>query len=197
MEHHSTKPSSSMANMANLARLARLAGFLAVLFLAFWLLLPYLPKSFFWPIFAALAAVWFAYEHKINKTDKGRVRKALTIGLLVVLANLFVNYVFGFVLGAYIIEPRYSLLFILGNPVELLIASFLGSAAWFLYVPKKFDKVYSFFDVLTLAFFGMVAERMLIDNSLLTYVTVDSLNAFLTYAALWAVVHFVYYKLLK
>lgn len=173
-----------------------LAAFLLLLFVAFWFILPRVPNSVFWPVFALAAVVWFCFEYRNNEGDKKRIIKALKIGLILVAANLLVNYYFGFVKGAYIIGQN-SLFFILGNPIELLAASFLGGAAWFLRVPKKFDKIYSALDVLTLAFFGMLAEVMLIGNDLLTYITVDSLNAFLTYALIWTILHFVYYKILK
>jgi len=177
--------------------LLQLAAFLAFLFVAFWLVLPHVSISIFWPVFALTAIVWFCFEYRRNKRDKKRISKALKIGLILVAANLLINYYFGFVQGAYVIGANYSLFFILGNPIELLIGSMLGGAAWFLRIPKKFDKIYSAFDVLTLAFFGMLAEVMLIGNGLLAYVTVDSLNAFLTYALVWVVLHFIYYKVLK
>jgi len=175
----------------------KLAIFLIILFTIFWLVLPLIPKIIFWPTFALLAFTWFCYEYNKSKHDKKRVAKALKIGLLLVAANLLINYYFGFLQGAYIIEVNYSLFFVLGNPIELLVGSLLGGAAWFLRIPKKFNKIYSAVDVLTLAFFGMIAEVMLIGNGLLTYIAVDSLNAFLTYALVWAILHFAYYKVLK
>lgn len=177
--------------------LLQLASLLAVLLIVYWLALPTAPKSLFWPSFAIVSAVWFVYQYIRNKKDAKRINKALKIGLILVAANLFVNYYFSFLQGAYIIEPQYSILFVLGNPIELLIGSFLGGTGWFLLVPKKFDRVYSAVDVTMLAFFGMITEIMLIANGLLVYLTVDSMNAFLTYAGLWIVLHFVYYKVLK
>lgn len=177
--------------------LLKLASLLAVLLVVYWLALPAAPKSLFWPSFAIASAAWFIYQYSKNRRDVNRINKALKIGLILVAANLFVNYYFGFLQGAYIIEPQYSILFVLGNPIELLIGSFLGGAGWFLLVPKKFDRIYSAVDVALLAFFGMATEIMLIANGLLIYLTVDSLNAFLTYAGLWIVLHFVYYKVLK
>jgi energy-coupling factor transporter transmembrane protein EcfT len=177
--------------------LLKLALLLAVLLLSYWLLLPIVPKTIFWPSFALISIAWFAYQYNNNKRNGKRINKALKIGLIIVAANLFVNYYFGFLQGAYTIEPKYTLLFVLGNPIELLTGSFFGGAGWFLLVPKKFDRIYSAADVALLALFGMAAEIMLIGNGLLFYLTVDSLNAFLTYAGLWIILHFVYYKVLK
>jgi len=177
--------------------LLRLAALLSLLLVSFWFFLPSLSKSLFWPVFAIIATAWFGLQYGKGRRDKESLKKALKIGILLVAASVLVNYVFGYLIGAYIIEPSYSLFFVLGNPVELLVASLLGGTGWFLYVPKRFDKIYSILDILMLGFFGMMTEIMLIANGLLTYVTVDSLNAFLTYAMLWAVLHLVYYKLLK
>lgn len=174
-----------------------LAAMLTVLLIAYWLALPIVPKSLFWPSFAFASVAWFVYQCRRNKKDVKRINKALKIGLILVSANLFVNYYFGFLQGAYIIEPQYSTLFVLGNPIELLIGSLFGGAGWFMLVPKKFDRIYSAADVALLAFFGMVTEVMLIANGLLVYLTVDSLNALLTYAGLWIMLHLVYYKVLK
>jgi len=123
--------------------------------------------------------------------------RSLKVGIVLVAANLFVNYYFGFVQGAYIIGSNYSLFFVLGNPVELLIGAFFGGAGWFMYAPKKLDKIYSATDILLLGSFGMATEIMLLQNGLLTYLTVDSLNAFLTYSGLWLMLHLIYYKVLE
>jgi len=188
---------SNSISFANLPNLAKIASLLAVLFAAFWLLFPFISPTLFWPIFALLAIAWFVYECDRNKKNMKRIYKALKIGLLLVFANLIINYYFGFAQRAYIIEASYSLFFVLGNPIELLTGSFFGGAAWFLRLPKKFNKIYSAADVVLLASLGTLTEIMLIENNLLAYVSVDSLNAFLTYALVWTILHFVYYKVLK
>jgi hypothetical protein len=183
--------------IVNFIPLAKLSLLLATLFVAYWFVMPLLPGIVFWPSFAIISLAWFAFQYNRNRKDTRRISKALKIGLILVAANLFVNYYFGFLQGAYIIEPQYSILFILGNPIELLVGSFFGGAGWFMMLPKKFDKFYSAADVLLLALFGAATEIMLISNGLLTYLTVDSFNAFLTYTGLWAILHLVYYKVLK
>jgi len=180
----------------NLESLAYIVILLGLLLTGYWLLLPNVPGIVFWPSFAIITFLWFIYQFRRNRKDAKRLRKAFEIGIVLVFANIFVNYFFGAVQGGYIIEPSYSIFYVLGNPIELLLGSFFGGAGWFLYVPRKLDKIYSLCDILLLGFFGMMTEIVLIQNGILTYLTVDSANAFFTYSGLWLLLHFVYYKVL-
>lgn len=163
---------------------------------ALWFILPYLPPSSFWYILLVPAIVWFAAELKINWKDKSRIVNAIIIGMLLVIFNLVINYR-GLIRGIYTISSEYSLFFISGNPMELLLISLFGGVAWFLHLPKKFDFWYSMLDVILLSLFGGIAELFLITQyNLMTYISVAFPDPFFTYALVWSILHFVYYKML-
>jgi len=161
-----------------------------------WFILPSLPPIYFWYILLIPAIVWFAAELKLNWKDKRRIVKAITIGILLVIFNLIINYR-GLERGIYTISSEYSSFFISGNPIELLLLSLFGGAAWFLHLPKKFDLMYSVADVIVLSSFGSVAELFLLTQyNLMTYISVAFPDPFFTYALVWSILHFVYYKML-
>ena len=162
-----------------------------------WLFLPSLPPASFWFLLLVPAVVWFTIEIKINWKDKSRISKSVIIGILLVVFNLLINYN-GVLQDIYIISSQYSLFFILANPIELLLISFFGGTAWFLHLPKKFNLLRSVIDVAMLASFGTVAELFILtQNDLMTYISVASIDPFFTYALVWSILHFVYYKILK
>jgi len=162
----------------------------------FSLILPSLPPSSFWFLILVPAVVWFVAELKINREDKRRIIKAITIGMLLVIFNLIINYT-GAIRGIYTISSQYSLFFILGNPVELLLISLFGGAAWFLHLPKKFDLFYSTADIIMLSSFGTMTELfILIPNNLMTYISVIFPDPFFTYALVWSILHLIYYKVI-
>jgi len=161
-----------------------------------WLVLPYLPPASFWYILLVPAIVWFATELKVNWKDKSRIVNAIIIGILLVIFNLIINYR-GLVKGIYNISSEYSLFFISGNPIELLLISLFGGIAWFLHLPKKFNLLYSIADIAMLSLFGGIAELFLLTQyGLMTYIIVAFPDPFFTYALVWSILHFVYYKML-
>lgn len=182
--------------MKELRKLAYLFLALSVLFAVFWNLLQFVDKSFFWKILVFFSFGWFLYEMEIHWKDRKIVRKSLIIGLLLFIATFLFDYT-GLINSGYVINNSYSILTIGADPIELWLIVFFGGVAWFLNLPKKFSLKYSIFDILLLAFFGTITEIMLNKYGLMTYLTVDSLNAFVTYAMVWSLLHFVNYKVFK
>jgi hypothetical protein len=162
-----------------------------------WKILPHLPPSSFWLILLGAAFLWFMVELRFNWTDKERIKRALIIGILLVVFNLVINYS-GLIRGLYVISSRHSLFYILANPAELLLLSLFGGTAWFLHLPKKFNLLYSVSDVVMLSSFGTITELLILTKSgLMRYMKVAFPDPFLTYAIVWSIAHLIFYKVLK
>ena len=182
--------------MKDLRKLAYLFLSLSLLLAAFFYLFRDLDRIFFWKIILVLSLGWFIYEVEINWKDKKKINRALMIGMILFIATFFFDYS-GLSNRGYTINGKYSIFVVGADPVELLMVAFFGGSAWFLHVPKKFSMWYSVSDILLLAFFGAITEIMLNIYGIMTYLTVDSLNAFFTYALVWSVLHFLNYKVFK
>jgi hypothetical protein len=182
--------------MSELRNLAYLFLFLSLLFAVFWRFLPSTDKSVFWQTILVLTVGWFLYEAENNWKDKKIIKKSLIIGMVLFIATFFFDYT-GMIRQGYTINKDYSILAVGADPIELLLVVFFGGSAWFMYLPKKFSFVYSIADILMLAFFGTITEIMLNSYGMMSYLSVDSLNAFFTYALVWAMLHFLNYKVFK
>lgn len=181
---------------SQIIKLLIIFSFFAILF---WLILPMLPPSSFWFMLLIPAIVWFYIELKNNWKDRGRhrIKKALVVGIVLVVFNLVINYN-GSVMDIYTISSQYSLLLIYGSPIELLLLSFFGATAWFLHLHKKPNLLRSIIDVIILSSLGTIAELFILSpNNLMTYINVVWPDPFLTYAIVWSSLHFVYYKVLE
>jgi hypothetical protein len=182
--------------MKEFRKLAYLFLVLSILFAVFWNLLQFIDKSFFWKILVLFSFGWFLYEMEIHWKDRKIVRKSLIIGFLLFIATFLFDYT-GLVNRGYVINSSYSILSIGADPIELWLLVFFGGTAWFLNLPKKFSFAYSVADILLLAFFGTITEIMLNRYEIMTYLTVDSLNAFFTYVLVWTILHIFNYKVFK
>ena len=182
--------------MRDLKEFAYKFFFLSLIFGVLWYLLGSIDKSLFWEILSVLSLGWFIFEVERNLKDKKRIKKSLMIGMLLFIGTFFLDYS-GLLNQGYTINRDYSLFVIGADPIELLLIVFFGGSAWFMYLPKKFSLEHSIADILLLAFFGTIAEIMLNKYGIMTYLSVDSLNAFLTYAFVWSVLHFLNYKVFK
>ena len=182
--------------MKEFRKLAYLFFSLSLLFAILWHSLRFIDKSVFWQIILFLSVGWFLYEAEKNWKDRKVVKKSFIIGMILFIATFFFDYT-GLINQGYTINKNFSILSIGADPIELWLIAFFGGSAWFMNLPKKFSFKYSIADILLLAFFGTVTEIMLNMYEIMTYLTVDSLNAFFTYALVWAVLHFLNYKVFK
>lgn len=182
--------------MKDIRKLAYLFFFLSLLFGIMWYTLGSIDKSIFWQILSILSFGWFVFEAERNWKDKKRIKKSLMIGLLLFIGTFFLDYS-GLLNQGYTINRDYSLFAVGADPVELLLIVFFGGSAWFMYLPRKFSLEYSVADILLLAFFGTITEIMLNKFGIMTYLSVDSLNAFVTYGLVWAALHLLNYKVFK
>jgi len=154
-----------------------------------------LPFFTFWSILLFSVVGWFLIELKTNWNDRTGIKKALLIGLFLMIFD-FAYENFGFYLGLW--RSFYSLFFVLHVPVEMLGVTFLGGTAWGLFLPKKFSKMYSAFDILLFSTVGACGEFLLLKANIMTYLGGwTSLYAFFSYMATWTILHILRYKILK
>jgi len=182
--------------MEDFRKLAYMFLFLSILFAVFWSIFKFIDASFFWKILVIVAFCWFYYEVRRTWKDKSRIKKSAMIGMVLLLATVFFDNS-GLTNLGYVINPDYSIFVVGADPIELLLIAFFGGTAWFMRLPKKFSLKYSVADILLLAFFGTITEIMLNKYGIMTYLTVDSINAFFTYSLVWSVLHLLNYKVFK
>lgn len=181
--------------MKYLFSIFKLIIFFIILGVFFWYSLPLLPNFSFWSILFFLALVWFLIEIKINWKDKKEIKKALMMGLFLMIFDfIFENS--GFYLGLW--KSSYSLFFVLSVPIEIMGVTLFGGTAWALYLPRKFNKIYTISDILVFSIFGALGEFILIRNGIMTYLGGwTSLYAFFSYMLTWIILHTLRYKVLK
>lgn len=181
--------------MKYLTNILKLVIFFTVLGVFFWYSLPLLPNFSFWSILLLLAIIWFLIELKINWKRKKEIKKALIIGLfLMVFDFIFENS--GFYLGLW--QSSYSLFFVLTVPIEIMGVTLLGGTAWALHLPRKFNRMYSVLDILVFSIFGTLGEFILLNNGVMTYLDGwTSVYAFFSYMLTWIILHTLKYKVLK
>jgi hypothetical protein len=73
----------------------------------------------------------------------------------------------------------------------------LGGAAWTLYLPKKFNILYSLGDILLFSTYGMVGEYILSSHGIMQYRGGWIPNAFFGYMATWIILHILAYRIVK
>jgi len=149
-----------------------------------------------WPILAALAVAFFALEVKlqVGRLDLrlNMLRVALSLGALLLLLTLAAQ-ISGEALGLW--HARGSYLSIGPVPAELALAALFGGAGWALYLPRKRNVVFSAFDTALFALFGTLGEYVLVFNGLLTFGSGwGYAQAFLSYVAVWAILHYARYR---
>jgi len=174
---------------------------LAVIFITLAIVLPiispFLPPFSFWLILLTLATAWFLIEVKLNWKNKTRIKKALAIGLFLMIFD-FVFENLG-VLDTFLGQWRsfHSLFFVLAVPVEIIFITLLGGAAWALYLPRKFNIFYSLGDTLLFSTYGMVGEYILNSHGIMQYRSGWIPNEFIGYMITWIILHILAYKIVK
>lgn len=150
-----------------------------------------------WLLLSACGLFVFAVEVLLNWRSgfEQRIFKALALGLLLAVFDFAVE-TFGAILGFWTTQGSF---FPLGAvPLEVSFVCVFAGAAWALYLPRKFDARHSLFDVLTIAFFGVLFEGLLIKNGLMHYGHGwIPLCAFVSYCAVVAGLTFVKYRWLN
>ena len=178
-------------DFGNSKKVMKLIVLFSALFAFFWIASPNLTPDGFWTILLVMAVGWLAYELWSNKPGLKSLAFPFLVGISLLVMDLIINYV-GLLWNLYTITP--TSFTILADPLQLPLIALVGGMAYALHLPKRFDFVYTSTDVLLIGFFGTITERMLNINGIMDYISVNWVNAFLTYAFVWLVLHMVYYS---
>jgi len=167
---------------------------LFVLFLTIYLIFyTFQPRGFIWLILVECTILWFLIEFYQNRNDSKALKKALIIGLSLMLIGFIVENL-GKVLGLWSISD--SVFFIFYIPLEAILICFFAGFAWSLYLPKKSNLNYSLYDVLIFSIFGTLGEIILIKNDILQYH--DGWGTpfvFIGYVSVWVLLHVMNYRI--
>jgi len=157
-----------------------------------------------WIILGTCAIGWFVIELYIEKPDLKRLKRALYVGIFLLVYDFaFENS--GTLLGLWyssnslipVCVPVEST-YVACVPIEVMMVTLFGGAAWALYIPRKFKLTYSILDILLISTFGALGEFILIQYGLMHYLLWwTSLHAFISYMGTWIILHFVNYKILE
>lgn len=144
---------------------------------------------------ATIAAIWCMAELRLNRKDIGAVRRAALVGIfLMALDFAFQNS--GWLLGLW--QTHGSVLAIGVVPVEIMLICLIGGTAWALYLPRSYDRLQTLMDILVFATYGTLGEYMLRLIGLMEYYQWWNAGwAFLAYALVWVLLHFVKYRVVK
>ncbi len=177
------------AEKFKLLKLLTLFIFLGVVFIEF------RPSAWIWFILSGCAVAWFLIELYFEKPSSQRIRKAITLGLfLMVYDFLFENS--GTVFDLW--RSSDSIFFVWTVPVEVMVLCLFGGAAWYLYIPREFNRTYSVLDIALISTFGALGEYILIQNGLMHYyLWWTSLHALASYTFTWIILHFVRYSIIR
>lgn len=153
------------------------------------------PKALMYSTLLFFAVAWFVLEFYAWKDHMERVKKAVLVGLFLMLFDFVVENS-GAIFGLWMTHDS---LFAIGIvPIEIMLVCLIGGTAWALYLPRKFDAVHSIVDILVFAFFGAMGENLLGLAGLMSYYQWWNFGwAVLAYALTWAILHFVKYKVVK
>lgn len=149
------------------------------------------PFVIWWSI-AGLTAGWFLLEHNLHKeVSPSRVEWAAYLGIFL-MAVCFLFHYGGALLGLF--GTSHSSYPILNVPLELMLAFLFGGAALYIYLPRRFDPIFSLMDITLFAFLGAIGEAILIRNGMMAYSAWwTPAHAFAAYACIWVVLHWVKY----
>jgi len=131
------------------------------------------PGELVFTVLLLSSAVWFAFEIIVRKPTAKEVASAALAGAILT-AIFFVYENAGTHFGLWTFEGR-AVEFPLLNlgdfiaPTELLGACFIGGAAWYFYLPKKFEAWHSALDIFSFTVYGAVGEFVLQSAGLLLY----------------------------
>ena len=144
-----------------------------------------------WFILALAGLGWFVIELSFHKFDSSLAKKALLIGLFLMLFDFMVENA-GWILGYW--HTQNGIITIGTVPIGVMLICLLGGAGWALYLPKKFDLKFSLLDSLFFAFWGALGEYVLSTQGLMVYTNGwTSVYAFLAYFITWEFLHWARY----
>jgi len=170
---------------------------LVILFtsLAFLFYFKVIPKQFFYSTLVLCAVGWFAIEYAVWKAEIERIKKALFVGLLLMLFD-FVFENAGWLLGLW---ATHESIFAIGVvPIEIMLVCVFGGAAWALYLPRKFDRLHSAMDIIVIAVYGALGEHLLRLAGLMSYYGWWNIGcAMISYALTFALFNWVRYQIMK
>jgi len=183
--------------VVEIQKLTNLAIVFITLAIVLPIVLPFLPFFSFWLILLVFSTAWFLIEVKLNWNNKTRIKKALLIGLFLMIFDfVFENLgILDTFLGHW--QSFHSLFFVLYVPIEIIFITLLGGAAWALYLPRKFNIFYSIGDVLLFSTYGMVGEYILNSSGIMYYRGGWIPNEFIGYMVTWIILHVLAYKVVK
>ncbi len=157
-----------------------------------------------WIILSLCAVGWFAIELYIENPDLERLKRVLCVAIFLMVYDFaFENS--GTLLGLwYSSNSLIPVCVPVGStypacvPIEVMMLTLFGGAAWALYIPRKFKLTYSILDIILIATFGALGEFVLIQYDLMHYhLWWTSIHAFISYMGTWIILHFVNYKIFR
>lgn len=152
------------------------------------------PLAIWWTL-AGLAVAWLALEYALNRKSPRMLQKAILMGLFLMVFD-FIFEGSGTLFELW--RSSHSVLPVMTVPVEVMLICLFGGAAWYLYLPRKFNLPHSAADILLFALFGALGEAVLMGNGMMTYYQWwTSYHAFIAYGITWVILHYVRYKILK
>jgi hypothetical protein len=166
--------------------------FLTLFFIAFNYY--FLSPEVFWLTLLILSVWWFIVGIKINLEDKPKIKVGLISGIVLMLIDLAMNYQ-GMIFGLYSITP--TTFNILAEPIELPFVAFFGGTALSFFIPRKIKFWHLIFAALLISFIGATVEIFLNEYGVMTYYTVDYLDAFFTYFLVFGIFFILNYILFK
>jgi len=153
------------------------------------------PRDFIWLILVECSILWFLIEFYHNRDSPKALKKAAVMGLSLMLIGSVAENVGG-ALGLWRISESIS--FIGYMPIEAILICFLVGFAWSLYLPDKFNKNYSLYDILLFSIFGTLGEIVLVNNGIMEYQGGwGTPFVFAGYLLVWVLLHVMNYKVLR
>ena len=175
----------------HLKTISILFAYFCILALAFYYLKP---GYLIWPILILSAVAWLFIEFKKSKNNLKILKKALTLGIFLMLFDFIVENI-----GAYLnlwTAVQTTIFHVIAVPIEVMLVCIIGGAAWAMAQPKKPMLSNEFLDIIFFAFFGALGEYTLIQNNAMQYFTFwNSILAFTGYIITWAILHLAWHKI--
>lgn len=151
-----------------------------------------IPKDLILLTLVFWSVVFLAVEVFLQKPDMETLRNAFGVGAFLMIFDFIVENS-GWILHLWTVHGP---LFQIGAvPLEILLVTLIGGAAWALYLPKKFDWRHSALDVLLFAIYGTLGEHLLRLSGIMVYEQWWGWpHAFVAYLLTWLLLHQFRYK---